>query len=341
MNALSKVCIFFLFVSQNALVQLLFTQHWAFLGSIGHGTKEGSIWFAPVAGIGSLASTLAASAVGPVADVVTLPGLLVVAAVTMILSGMGAEFAYQMAEKNGFDPHEEQVNARTAQAQIPETTKKGSQSLYRRTRVLFQRVPILGYLCGEVIFCQCLSAFITFLFVRQVKVSIGNDQLRAGWTGNCYAWINGASGLLQFCIIPMIVPYLDLFRLWPVMPLIMLAILLFMSLQGGDPGLTTVAAAFCTMKTLEYSLRGVSNEILFASLDYESRFVAKQEIGLLANRFAKSFTAVVLSLLTKYAGPRLQEILSWTACVLAMLWWIVSYRLVAHMPVSGSKDKVL
>lgn len=121
----------------------------------------------------------------------------------------------------------------------------------------------------------------------------------------------------------------------------MLAILLFMSLQGGDPGLTTVAAAFCTMKTLEYSLRGVSNEILFASLDYESRFVAKQEIGLLANRFAKSFTAVVLSLLTKYAGPRLQEILSWTACVLAMLWWIVSYRLVAHMPASGSKDKVL
>ena len=125
------------------------------------------------------------------------------------------------------------------------------------------------------------------------------------------------------------------------MPLIMLAILLSMAYQGGNPDLTTVAVAFCTMKTLEYSLRGVSNEILFASLDYESRFVAKQEIGLLANRFAKSFTAVALSLLTKYAGVRLQQVLSWTACALAMLWWIVSYRLVAHMPLAESKDKHL
>lgn len=98
-TALSKGCIFLLFVSQNALVQLLFTQHWAFIGSIGHGTKEGSVWFAPVAGIGSLASTLAASAVGTMADTVTLPGMLIVAALTMILSAMGAEFAYQMAEK--------------------------------------------------------------------------------------------------------------------------------------------------------------------------------------------------------------------------------------------------
>jgi hypothetical protein len=99
LKPLSKTCIFILFVSQNALVQLLFTQHWAFLGTLGQGKKEASAWFAPVAGIGSVASTLAASAVGPMAEVLTLPGLLMAAALTMVLSGVGAEVAFVMAEK--------------------------------------------------------------------------------------------------------------------------------------------------------------------------------------------------------------------------------------------------
>ena len=99
LKPLSRICIFILFVSQNALVQLLFTQHWAFLGTLGQGTKEASAWFAPVAGIGSLASTVAASAVGPMAEVLTLPGLLLAAALTMVLSGIGAEFAFVMAVK--------------------------------------------------------------------------------------------------------------------------------------------------------------------------------------------------------------------------------------------------
>jgi hypothetical protein len=95
----SRICIFLLFVSQNAFVQLLFTQHWAFLGSLGRGKKEGSAWFAPVAGIGSLSSTLAASAVGSMADAFTLPGLLIFASIIMLASGAAADFAYTMAEK--------------------------------------------------------------------------------------------------------------------------------------------------------------------------------------------------------------------------------------------------
>jgi len=139
----------------------------------------------------------------------------------------------------------------------------------------------------------------------------------------------------------MIVPYIDLLRLWPVMPLIMLAFTLYMSLEV-DQNLTIVAAAFCTMKTLEYSLRGISNEMLFATLDYESRYVAKQEIALLANRFAKSFTAVALALLTKYvtSSTLLQDILSWTASILATLWLIASYRL-TKMIFKKTKEKKL
>ena len=59
-----------------------------------------------------------------------------------------------------------------------------SKSLWKRTRDLVQRVPILGVLCCEVMLCQCLSAVITYLFMRQVKLEIEDDQLRARWTGN-------------------------------------------------------------------------------------------------------------------------------------------------------------
>lgn len=98
-QSLSRGCIFCLFVGQNAFVQLLFTQHWAFLGSLGQGKKEGSAWFAPVAGIGSLSSTLAASTVGPMAEMLSLPGLLLFSALVVGLSGVAAELAYAMAEK--------------------------------------------------------------------------------------------------------------------------------------------------------------------------------------------------------------------------------------------------
>ena len=80
--------------------------------------------------------------------------------------------------QNGFDPHDDKVKTKF------DAKQKSSKSLVNKTRDLFTRVPILGVLCGEVVFCQCLSAVVTFMFVRQVKSSIGDDQQRAGWTGN-------------------------------------------------------------------------------------------------------------------------------------------------------------
>jgi ATP/ADP translocase len=128
------------------------------------------------------------------------------------------------------------------------------------------------------------------------------------------------------------------------MPFIMLVLLLCMSCEGfgNNHSLGMVAASFCTLKVLEYSLRGVANEMLFASLDYESRYVAKQEIALLANRFAKSFTAVALSLLTEYvpSSVLLHTILSWTASVLATVWLFFSYQL-GQMGDSKTKTKIL
>eukprot|EP00543_Licmophora_paradoxa_P006707 CAMPEP_0202444332 /NCGR_PEP_ID=MMETSP1360-20130828/3453_1 /ASSEMBLY_ACC=CAM_ASM_000848 /TAXON_ID=515479 /ORGANISM="Licmophora paradoxa, Strain CCMP2313" /LENGTH=422 /DNA_ID=CAMNT_0049060305 /DNA_START=72 /DNA_END=1337 /DNA_ORIENTATION=- len=301
----SKWFLFALFVIQNGFVQLLFTQHWSFLGSLGSDQKDGSAWFAPVAGFGSAASTLAAFAVKPLSIALTLPGLLFVSSLLILMSAFCADFAYDVAEKNNFEPHAE----RKQEKQNPSVETK--QSMITKTKNLFDRVPILKALCSEVLICQCLSSLVSFLFLWQVKETITNDQERAGWTGRCYALINGTSFFLQFFVIPWLVQHIDPRRLWTLMPVAMLGFAGFMSVNK-QVNLFVVAGSFCTMKTLEYSLRGVSNEMVYASLDYESRFVGKEVIGLFANRLGKSSMAVVLSILTaSVPSSYLHGILPW------------------------------
>lgn len=153
------------------------------------------------------------------------------------------------------------------------------------------------------------------------------------------------SGVFQFFLIPMVVTRWNLLRLWWVMPAIMGSLTLYMALvtqhqqdETRFRSLSVVAGAFCTMKILEYSVHGVCNELLFASLDYESRHVGKQEIALLANRFSKSLTAVALSLLTKYMAPRqLDCMLSWAAFLFTIFWFISSLQLSRLVPVKDKK----
>jgi ATP/ADP translocase len=303
---LSQGTALILFITQNALVQLLFTQHWAFLGSMQTDNKS---WFAPIAGIGSLSSTLAASSVGVLASYLNLWGLLLAAALVIGSSGICAEQAYRIAERHNFSPQSA-------------SKMKPSGSKLQHARDLFRRVPVLGALCSEVLVCQCLSSIISFLFILQVKEALPDDQERASWTGQCYAWINGASGIMQFAILPWLVQYVDPRRLWPVMPAAMLVCCGVMSYR---PSLASIAGAFFTMKTLEYSLRGVANEMVFASLDYESRFVGKEIVGMFANRFGKSGMAVVMAIVADRVTPMQ---VSFASSVFTVLWFIVSLQVV-------------
>jgi hypothetical protein len=90
---LVRMVIFGLNVCENVMVQLLHTQHWSFLGSICP-----QVWFAPIAGLGSVASTCAALAVSPLVDRVGLTGLLFVSSWFLVLSAMFGDYAYQIAQ---------------------------------------------------------------------------------------------------------------------------------------------------------------------------------------------------------------------------------------------------
>ena len=93
---LARATIFLLNICLLGFVQLLYSQHWSFLNSICN--KEGSVWFGPIAGLGSLASTAAAMSVSPLVDRVGLTGLLWSSSVFLLLSAFFADDAYRIAQ---------------------------------------------------------------------------------------------------------------------------------------------------------------------------------------------------------------------------------------------------
>ena len=80
-------------------------------------------------------------------------------------------------------------------------------------------------------------------------------------TWQCYAIINGASGILQVLVIPIVAKRVDLRKYWTVMPTIILAGTIWMIVDQSC-SLMVVAPTFMAMKTIEFSIRGVSNEMV-------------------------------------------------------------------------------
>lgn len=178
---LSRVISFAMIVIQSSFVQLLSVQHWSFIGSIFvETTDDGARWFAPIAGLGSISSTIAACAVSPLVDILGLPTLMIAGSCIIALSAYCADAAYEIAQANGFEPKKEPKKDRLSR----EDSALKQKSLWLTARNLFRRVPVLAALRNEVLISQCISSLVSFLCVLKLKESIPDDVNRARRTGN-------------------------------------------------------------------------------------------------------------------------------------------------------------
>jgi hypothetical protein len=95
--------------------------------------------------------------------------------------------------------------------------------------------------------------------------------------------INLGTGILQFAVLPLVLEKLAQVRhwLWLVMPVVVLFPAVWMTQQSAG-SFEVVTAAFCIMKTLEYSLRGALTETVRNSLSWrpERNFHLKQCSGI-------------------------------------------------------------
>ena len=211
-------------------------------------------------------------------------------------------------------------------------------TIFQQAYSLFRRVPVLGVLFVEVVVSQCLSSLVNYIYLYKLKVAITDDALRAGWSGKFYAWINGISGVLQFFIIPILLKYCEAHRLWLFMPSLMLICTLYQFCTYQKSGLFGASASFFCIKTMEYSLRGAANEMLYVSLDYESRYLGKKVISLIAGKFGKSSMAIALAVSMIVYGDHdnFMFYLLATASIVTFLWLASSCRL--HSLIDASKQ---
>lgn len=188
--------------------------------------------------------------------------------------------------------------------------------LLSKTASLFRRVPTLAALFAEVITFQSLSTVLNVCFIRQLKESVPLDTARASFTGRFYAYINGSAGFMQFFVLPLARKYLEPKWVYQFMPLLVLPFLVYSALQTSS--LWISAGAFFLLKTLDYSVRNVVNEMVYQPLDFESRYMGKEVIGVFANRFGKSGMSMILSFIMPL-GVGLTQ-LSQLAVVVASMW---------------------
>ena len=67
-------------------------------------------------------------------------------------------------------------------------------------------------------------------------------------------------------------------------------------------GLWIAAIAFFVLKSADYSIRNIANEMVYQPLDFDARYLGKEVIGVFANRFGKSGTSMILTGLTSIFG---------------------------------------
>jgi hypothetical protein len=95
---ITKYLIGTLFVFRESYVQLITSQHWSFLSSV-LTPNQSSRWFAPISGLTSITSAVAAMGVGRLSQILGLSGVLVVAGLVLGVSLILGDVAYGIAER--------------------------------------------------------------------------------------------------------------------------------------------------------------------------------------------------------------------------------------------------
>jgi len=173
---LSQIIVGLSFVFQNSYAHLLCSQQWSFINSV-LTAKQGALYFASIAGLSSISSTLGGALVPTVVDRVGLIGLLACATLSLIVCYILGDLAYEYSEKFGFNP------ANQMKKQGPSNLKSPNDGILKKAYTLFQKEPILGALLFEALSFQSLATIGNICLMKKLKDDIVSDSERASWSG--------------------------------------------------------------------------------------------------------------------------------------------------------------
>jgi ATP/ADP translocase len=315
-----------LFVFRESYVQLLTSQYWSFMASA-LTPNQSAKWFGPIAGLTSITSAIAGFFVQDIIKQIGISYSLLGTGVTLLISILAVNMSYNVANENGFSPAGKKHGPTNNKAVV----KEAEIGLFRKAMNLFTRVPVLWKLFVELMASQGLATILNVAFVARLGRSIPDDAERAGWMGKFFSTINVITMVLQFGILPPLVAVIEPKMLWRIVPLATMIFTCFQAFQQ-DPSLYIVSASMLVMKVMEYSARRLLDEMVFVPLDFESRFVGKEVIGVFGYRFGKSLMSLGLSGLTYLFGDFGIQEYSVLGALANLYWFRAAWSLSNEVP---------
>lgn len=161
---------------------------------------------------------------------------------------------------------------------------------------------------------QFIINIIDFRFNLGFEASIQDQQQRTSYLGYIYTLTNGLTFLLQFILLPLILPRIKNRTLHLFIPLSYLLCGMIYSFFGAGVAFVYLGSFYIYVKASDYSLFSAGKELLYQPLRPEQKYGAKYLTDMLAYRLAKALIAIVLiyfqsSLILDYMG--LTFILMW------------------------------
>ena len=312
--ATPKVATGVLYVFRESYIVLLVEQIWAFINSTVR-TDEGRRLNGPICGVASLGAIAGGVIVSSCAVKLGSVNLLVLAAASLLPTGLLAALAYHI----GGEP-------------APPPEEAGGKRGHLGLGLLF-RSRLLGTLALLIAATQIVSTLFDLQLSRYVEQAIQGKDQRTEWFGGFYAFVNVGSAVFQFVGAPLLLHYVSPIVLQLAIPVVH-ATMCAASLA--HPSLLIVAAPLYVFKVLDYSVFRASKELLYIPLSFDARYRAKELIDAFAYRAAKGGTGVVLAVasglkslpLAAYSTTALAILVGWLALVirLASAWRAQSVR---------------
>ena len=285
----------------------------------------------------------------PLVNRIGLAGALLATAATLLMSLIFTTLAYNTSDKYGFTPKEHKkakqphptVGRRSSMTKTKQNeVELHNASMFAKASKLFARVLVLGALFMEILASQGLATILNVIFVARLETAIPDDSERAGFVGMFFSLVNVITMVIQIVILPPIMTILEPRDLWRVVPFITMLFTFFQSTLK-QPSLAIVSASLLVMKVSEYSARRMLDEMVFVPLDFESRFLGKEVIGVFGYRFGKSLMSLAVSIISQVAGSGnfgLQQ-KSYLGSIISIAWMQTAWRLSNLVPTRAEAEE--
>lgn len=148
-------------------------------------------------------------------------------------------------------------------------------------------------ICLIVMLSQFIINIADFKFNLVFESSIALSADRTAYLGSIYTWTNVISLILQFLVLPILLPRVSEKGLHLFIPI---SYLIFTSglILGGEGILFVIGAFYIYLKASDYSLFSGGKELLYQPLLPEQKYGAKYLTDMLVYRASKALIAVVL-----------------------------------------------